>query len=315
VSAVLKADQLGRYYGQVVGLNELSTELSGGTVGLVGPNGAGKSTLLRLIAGEIRPSRGTIRVLGQDPFANRELYRQVGFCPQQDALYDDLTAFEIVRLLLRLGGFSAAESRRRAEEALERLSLTARMHDRVRTYSKGMRQRVRIAQAIAHGPRFLVLDEPMTGLDPLGRREVLELLRDLGAAGTHVLFSSHILYEVEHLTAEIVLLHRGRLLAQGDLGEVRALLSRHPRRVELFARRARDLARELIGCEEVLSVRLAHGAPEPGGVAQEHLALETRNVGAFQQRLTALAATGDFGISSLRSVDVSLEAVFDYLIA
>ena len=311
MSAVLVADKLGRYYGQVVGLNDLTTEIQGGVVGLVGPNGAGKSTLLKLLAGEIRPSRGTIRVLGVDPFANRELYRRIGFCPQQDALYEDLTGLDVVRLLLRLGGFGPRAARERAERALERLSLTAVMRRRVGTYSKGMRQRVRIAQAIAHEPEFLVLDEPMTGLDPLGRREVLELLRDLGVRGTHVLLSSHVLHEVENLTSEILLLHRGRLLAKGALRDVRALLSKHPRRVELRAARARDLACALMECEEVLSVRLDPEATNglPG------VSLETRDVGAFQRRLTTIAAHGRFGISSLHSADASLEAVFDYLVS
>ena len=310
MSAVIDARELGRYYGQVAGLNELTAEFPPGIVGLVGPNGAGKSTLLRLIVGEIRPSRGSIRVLGEDPFANRELYRRIGFCPQQDALYEDLTAFEIVRLLLRLGGFDAAESKRRAEVALERLSMTERMHHRVRTYSKGMRQRVRIAQAIAHEPELLVLDEPMTGLDPLGRREVLELLRQLGDEKKHVLFSSHILYEVEHLTAEIVLIHRGRLLAKGRLPEVRALLSKHPRRVEIGARRARDLARALVGCDEVVSVKVGRT-----GDVDDRLSVEARAIGPFFQRLNAIAAGERFGISNIRSADASLEAVFDYLIA
>jgi len=310
LSSVIEARELGRYYGQVAGLNELTAEFPAGIVGLVGPNGAGKSTLLRLIVGEIRPSRGSLRVLGEDPFANRELYRRIGFCPQQDALYEDLSGFEIVRLLLRLGGYDAPESKRRAERALERLTMTERMHDRVRTYSKGMRQRVRIAQSIAHDPELLVLDEPMTGLDPLGRREVLEFLRQLGAEGKSVLFSSHILYEVEHLTAEIVLIHRGRLLAKGRLRDVRALLNRHPRKVELVVRRARELARELVGWNEVLAVRL--GSQQ--GV-EELLAVETRDVGAFWRRLTTLAAEQSFGVSEARSQDASLEAVFDYLIA
>lgn len=310
MTAVLKCEALGRYYGQVVGLNELTTELPGGVIGLVGPNGAGKSTFLRLIVGEIRPSRGSVHVLGEVPFGNRELFRRLGFCPQQDALYEDMTGFEVVRLLLRLGGYAPREARERAERALARLSLTERMHDRVSTYSKGMRQRVRIAQSIAHDPEFLVLDEPMTGLDPLGRREVLELLRALGAGGTHVLFSSHILYEVEHLTAEIVLIHRGRLLAKGQLPEVRALLSKHPRRVELSARRARDLARHLIGYEEVLSVRVGASAS-----SEDRLWVETKAVGPFFRRLNALAAGERFGISALQSSDASLEAVFDYLIA
>jgi ABC-2 type transport system ATP-binding protein len=316
VTAVLECKDLGRYYGQVVGLNELSTTLTGGVIGLVGPNGAGKSTLLRLIVGEIEPSRGELRVLGEKPFANRELYRKLGFCPQQDALYEDMSGFEIVHLLLRLGGFSPADARARAEHALARLSLTERMHSKVRTYSKGMRQRVRIAQAIAHEPQFLVLDEPMTGLDPLGRREVLELLRALGASGTHVLFSSHILYEVEHLTAEIVLIHRGRLLAKGALPEVRALLSKHPRRVELGARRARELAQVLIGCEEVLSVRVgASATSSPGNGAEDRLSIETRAVGPFFRRLNEVAARERYGISAMHSADASLEAVFDYLIA
>ena len=310
MSAVISTDQLGRYYGQVAGLNELTAEFPPGIVGLVGPNGAGKSTLLRLIVGEIRPSRGALTVLGQDPFANRELYRRIGFCPQQDALYEDLSAFEIVRLLLRLGGYDAAESKRRAERALERLSMTERMHDKVRTYSKGMRQRVRIAQAIAHDPELLVLDEPMTGLDPLGRREMLALLGELGAEQKHVLFSSHILYEVEHLTAEIVLLHRGRLLAKGRLKDVRALLNRHPRKVEITARRARELARVLLAWDEVLAVRV--GTQQ--GV-EELLSVETRDVGAFWRRLTPLAGAESFGVSEVKSQDASLEAVFDYLVA
>jgi ABC-2 type transport system ATP-binding protein len=310
VTAAMVAQGLGRYYGQVVGLNELTTTIEGGIVGLVGPNGAGKSTLLRLIAGEIRPSHGTLRVLGLEPFANRELYRRLGFVPQQDALYEDLSGLDFVRLLLRLAGHDPADARRRAESALDRLGMADRMHHRARTYSKGMRQRVRIAQAIAHDPEFLVLDEPMTGLDPLGRREVLDLLRELAAGGTHVLFSSHILYEVEYLTAEIVLLHRGRLLAQGALPEVRVLLSKHPRKIELRARRPRELARALIGCPEVLSLRV--GASESG---EDRLALETRDLGAFTRSLTDIAGQERFGISGLESADASLEAIFDYLIA
>jgi ABC-2 type transport system ATP-binding protein len=309
---VLVADKLGRYYGQVVGLNELTTEIQGGIVGLVGPNGAGKSTLLKLIAGEIRPSRGSIRVLGVDPFANRELYRRLGFCPQQDALYGDLTGFQIVRLLLRLAGFARVEAGARAEHALERLNMTAHMHRRTGGYSKGMRQRVRIAQSIAHDPWFLVLDEPMTGLDPLGRREVIELLRELGKNGTNILLSSHVLHEVESLTPEILLLHRGRLLAKGALPEVRALLSKHPRRIELRAARSRELARALIECDEVLSVRL-DGAESANGRAAA-LSLETRDVESFYKKLTGIAAGGRFGITSVQSADASLEAVFDYLV-
>ena len=312
MSAVLEAHELGRWYGQVVGLNELTVAVEPGISGLVGPNGAGKSTFLKLIAGEIRPSRGHLTVLGEEPFANRALYRRLGFCPQQDALYDDMSGFAIVRMLLRLSGYGAGEARRRAEAALTRTGLAATMHRPAGGYSKGMRQRVKLAQAIAHDPELLILDEPLTGLDPIGRHEVFSLLRELAGEGMSILLSSHVLHEIETLTQDILLLHRGRLLAQGSVAEVRSLLNRHPRRVELRAARPRELAQALLGCEEVVAVQLA---------GEDGLRLETRDVGAFYAELTALAAGAaqsdgrGFGISALESADASLEAVFDYLVS
>ena len=306
MSAVLAADELARWYGQVVGLNDLTVEIAPGITGLIGPNGAGKSTFLKLIAGEIRPSRGSIRVLGEDPFANRRLKGRIGFCPQQDALYDDMSGLELMRLLLRLGGFSRSEADERARRALARLDLEESMHRRVGGYSKGMRQRIKVAQAIAHDPELLVLDEPLGGLDPIGRRDMIVLLRELAGRGTSVLISSHVLHEVESLTEDILLLHRGRLLAQGSVPEVRQLLSHHPRRIELAAARPRELATALMACDEVLAVRVTG---EDG-----LLSLETDDVGRFHERLTAIAAEGRFGVRSLESVDASLEAIFDYLV-
>ncbi len=306
MSAILETHELGRWYGQVVGLNDLTVEIGPGITGLLGPNGAGKSTFLKLVAGEIRPSRGSLKVLGEDPFANRRLYRRLGFAPQQDALYDSMKGVELVAFLLRLTGFSAVEARKRARTALERVGLDPALGRRVGAYSKGMRQRVKLAQALAHEPELLVLDEPLTGLDPLGRRDLIALLKELAAAGTHVIFSSHVLHEVESVTSEILVLHRGRLLAQGAVAEVRRLLSRHPRRIEIRAARARQLARELLTLDEVLSVRLE---PDDGLVR-----LETGDVDRFFERMTRLVANGGFGVRSLESVDASLEAVFDYLI-
>jgi ABC-2 type transport system ATP-binding protein len=306
VSALFVARDLGRWYGPVVGLNDLSVSVPGGVLGLLGPNGAGKSTLLKLIAGEIRPSRGTIEVLGLAPFANREYFRRMGFCPQQDALYGDMTALELVRFLTRLHGFGSAEAKRRAERALERVHLTDAMHRRTRGYSKGMRQRVKIAQAIAHDPEFLVVDEPLTGLDPVARRDMIALFGELGRSGVHILISSHVLHEVESLTEEILLLHRGRLLAQGKVHEVRALLSRHPRKVELRAREPRKLARALLALEMVSSVHVAADG--------RSLSLETSDVAGFYAGLPAVALAERAGIESFESPDAGLEAVFDYLI-
>lgn len=304
--ALLEAEKLGRWYGQVVGLNELTLAIDGGLTGLVGPNGAGKSTLLKLVAGELRPSRGSIRVLGETPFANRDYLRRIGFCPQQDALYDDMNGPEVVTFLLRLSGFGAREARTRAVRALDRVGLVEGRQRPTRTYSKGMRQRVRLAQAIAHDPEFLIADEPLTGLDPVGRAELTQLLCELGQQGVHVLISSHVLHEVESVTSRIVLLHRGRLLAQGDVAEVRALLDRHPRRVEITARDGRRLAQRLVAFEDVLSVRFA---PEDG-----RLTVETRNLERFRSQFTAAAAAERAGVRTFESSDASLEAVFDYLV-
>ena len=306
MTAILEARELGRWYGPVIGLNALSLDLAGGVVGLLGPNGAGKSTFLKLIAGEIRPSRGSLRVLGEEPFANRAYHGRLGFAPQQDALYDDLSGLEIVTMLARLSGLGAREARQAARRALDRVGLTEAIDRRAGTYSKGMRQRVRIAQAFAHSPELLVLDEPLTGLDPVGRREMLALFAELADEGAHLIVSSHVLHEVEQLTEDVVLLHRGRLLAQGDVSGIRRLLSRHPRKVEIHARDARSLGRALLALGGVASVRVS----EDGRV----LGVETRDLEALYDRLPAIAAAERAGIESLESPDAGLEAVFDYLV-
>jgi len=305
VSALVVADKVGCWYGQVVGLSELTLTIEGGITGLVGPNGAGKSTFLKLVAGELRPARGDIRVLGHAPFANREYFRRVGFCPQQEAIWGDMTGLEVVEFLMRLSGYAPSEARRRAHAALDRVGLGDARTRRTAGYSKGMRQRTKIAQAIAHDPELVVADEPLNGLDPVGRAEIQKLFAELGAAGMHVLVSSHVLHEVEALTPSIVLFHRGRLLAQGPVGEIRRLLSRHPRRVELVARDARRLAAALMALEPVSSVRIA---------ADGRVAIETGDVERFFRELTALAPRERAGIRSIESHDANLEAVFDYLV-
>ena len=306
MSAVVVAHELARFYGDVVGLADLTVEVGPGITGLIGPNGAGKSTFLKLIVGELKPARGSIEVLGERPFANRALYTRLGFCPQQDALYDSMSARQMLRYFLRLSGCTRTDADERAVHALSRVHLTDAMERKVGGYSKGMRQRVRIALAVAHDPALVVLDEPMNGLDPVARHQVLELFRDLGAHGVHVLISSHVLHEVESLTSTIVLLHRGRLLAQGSVADVRALLSRHPRQVRVRARALRPLAEACMRMEHVLSARL-----DP---TQGELVLETRDIGTFEKELPSLVRSLRPGLTSVASTDASLEAVFDYLV-
>ena len=305
MSAIVEAREVGRWYGEVVGLNDLTVDVLPGITGLVGPNGAGKSTFMKLLVGELRPSRGKLRVLGLEPFANRKLYGQLGFCPQQDALYDHLTGRQFVKLCMRMAGFGQAESDRRARRALERVGLEEAMDRRCAGYSKGMRQRTRLAQSIAHDPKLLVVDEPLTGLDPVARHQTLELFRELARAGTSVLLSSHVLHEVQSLTERIVLIHRGRLLAQGSVGEVRRLLSRYPRKLVVRAREPRRLAEAVLRFDHVDALTLGEDGL---------LTIETRDLDDLCGSLPAMAGEVRAGIKSLESSDASLEAVFDYLV-
>jgi len=304
---LLEARGLSRWYGPVVGLNDLDLTVEGGIVGLLGPNGAGKSTLLKLIAGEIRPSRGSLRVLGHEPFANRDYFRLLGFSPQQDALYDELTAREFVEFLARLSGLRPRTARIEAERALARVGMSDALDRPTRGFSKGMRQRTKLAAALVHQPRLLVVDEPLTGLDPLGRRELVALIQELGAEGVHILISSHVLHEIESVTENIVLLHRSRLLAQGRVAEIRALLNRYPHRYELRARSARLLAGALLSLPGTHSVRVSR---DEGG-----LSLETFQPAELERELPRFLAELRPGLESIEGTDVGLDAVFDYLVS
>lgn len=306
MTAIIQAENLGRWYGEVVGLGDLTVQIEPGITGLVGPNGAGKSTFMKLMVGELRPARGLLTVLGEVPFGNRELYRQLGFCPQQDALYEHQTGRHFVRDLLRLGGWSRREADRLAVGAMERVGLEDAMDRKVSGYSKGMRQRTRLAQAIAHGPKLVVADEPLTGLDPIARRQTLDLFKGLAEDGCSVIISSHVLHEVESLTQTMVLIHRGRLLAQGSVREVRRLISRHPSRVDVIARDPRRLASALLPLDHIRTIKL--------GDDPKKLTVETDDISAFHRAFAGVAASAEAGVTGFKSDDASLEAVFDYLI-
>ncbi|MFT4649096.1 MAG: ABC-2 type transport system ATP-binding protein [Glaciecola sp.] len=301
---IIHAHNLGRWYGEVVGLSDLEVLFRPGITGLLGPNGAGKSTLMRLIVGELKPSRGSISVYGMQPFANRALYPRLGFAPQQDALYDEMSGVGFVRHLLRMGGFSPRDSKRMAIDAMQKVGLADAMDRKCGQYSKGMRQRTRLAQAIAHDPDLLILDEPLTGLDPVGRRQIMELFTDLAQAGKSLVVSSHVLHEVQSLTANIVLLHRGRLLAQGDVEEIRGLLSGHPREVRLQAKDPRRLGSLLLTWPHVKKVEVLAG---------DELRVFTEDLDDFYAKLGSAVQQTSPGLRSLASSDADLESVFDYL--
>jgi ABC-2 type transport system ATP-binding protein len=302
--AVIEVHDVSRSYGEVVALNEVSFDVAGGVVGLLGPNGAGKSTLLKILTGELRPGLGKVRVLGMDPYANPDLYHRVGICPEQDAIFEDLTGKEFVAFLLRLRGVDPDQSGRLASEWLDRFGLAEAMNRKIRGYSKGMRQRTKLAFALAHEPDLLFLDEPLTGLDPLWRHHVQKALKEAVLRGATVIFSSHVLYEVEAATRQVLMLNRGRLAAQGDAREIRALIDKYPHRVHVVADRPRELGVRLLAwdCVEGATIR-------EGGVD-----VTTPRPGDFYARLTAEAAADDLGVQGFSSPDDSIKALFDTLV-
>ncbi len=307
MTPIIQFDGVSKWYGNVIGLNKLTLHLPAGVTGLLGPNGAGKSTLLQLATGLLRPSQGTVLVLGQPVWNNPALNRYLGLCPEQDAFYEWMTGLDFVRTLARMSGLTRREAQEAAEQAMARVGMTENMNRAIRGYSKGMRQRTKLAQALVHEPRVLFLDEPLTGTDPVARRDLIDVIRGLGAAGCSVLVSSHVLHEVQSLTSHIVLLHRGRLVAEGQVREIRDLIDKHPHRIVLVSEKCRDLAARLVTCADVDGVQFQDGATS--------LLVETRQPDAFYARLPGLALEDGLGIREVYSEDDNLEAVFKYLVS
>ena len=303
--SVIAAEHLSKWYGQVIGLNDLSLAVPPGITGLLGPNGAGKSTFMKLVTGQLKPSKGTITVLGQPIWNNPLLYARLGFCPEQDAFYDRMTGLEWVTALVSLNGVGASAARDMSVRALETVGLSDAADKKIGAYSKGMRQRVKLAQALAHDPELLILDEPLSGMDPLVRRRTIRLIKDWGRSGKSVLVSSHILHEIESMTSNILLINQGRILAEGNVHQIRDLIDEHPHTVFVRAENTRQLAREFLTDDQVLSLRF-----EDGGVV-----VQTGRPDAFYARLTDLAASGELGtIDEVTSPDDNLQAVFQYLV-
>jgi len=302
---IVAAEHLSKWYGQVSGVNDITVTVPSGITGLLGPNGAGKSTFMKLITGQLRPSKGQVSVLGEPIWGNPALYQRIGFCPEQDAFYERMTGREWVTALAGLHGFDEKTAGEAAARAIEKVELTEAADRKIGSYSKGMRQRIKLAQAIAHEPELLILDEPLSGMDPLMRRRTVKQIREWARAGTSVLVSSHILHEVESMTSNIVLVNNGRIVAEGDVHHIRDLIDEHPHTVSIRTTQAHAVARELLADEGVVSVRF-----EPGG-----LVVETARPDAFYARVTDLAASGQFGpIQEITSPDDNLQAVFRYLV-
>ena len=305
VTPIVQAEHLPKWYGQVSGLNDVTVSIPPGITGLLGPNGAGKSTFMKLMTGQLKPSQGSIRVLGTSLWNAPEAFSRIGFCPEQDAFYDRMTGLEWVTALVKLNGLSEAEADTAARRALDLVDLSDAAGKKIGAYSKGMRQRVKLAQALVHDPEVLILDEPLTGMDPLQRRKTIRLVKDWAKRGRHVIVSSHILHEIEVMTSNILLITNGRILAEGNVHQIRELIDTHPHTVHIKAADPRALAARLIHDEGVTRVAFDTDA----------LTVETRQPDAFYRRITDLAASREAGaIAEVTSPDDNLQAVFSYLV-
>lgn len=310
---VIETRDVAKMYGDVLAIHRMTLSISGGLVGLLGPNAAGKSTLMRILIGEIRPTRGTALVLGEEPFGSMKVRAQLGFAPEEDGLYPEMTGLEWVSLLTELHGYSPREARGLAREAVNRVGLEKESRRAMGGYSRGMCQRIKIAQAIAHHPSILILDEPLNGCDPVVKASLREFLVGLAQDGVTVLLSSHNLDEVESMTDRIVLINHGSVVADGRVNELRDLLDRHPRtvRVELMggvndSTALQQLAISLLQVDGSLSVRLDREA--------QVLRIETSNIGALFDGLGAVVVDHGHRVRSLTSEDEDLAAVFGYII-
>ena len=302
---VVVADQVSKWYGQVIGLNDISVDVRPGVTGLLGPNGAGKSTFLKLITGQLKPSKGTVRVLGEPIWGNPGLYARLGFCPEQDSFYERMTGLQWVTALVRLNGLSETAARAAARRALDTVDLLDAADKKIGAYSKGMRQRVKLAQAVVHDPELLVLDEPLAGMDPIARRKVIRLIQRWGHEGKSVLVSSHILHEIESMTSTILLINNGRILAEGNIHQIRDLIDEHPHTVKIRGSDPRRLARAFLEHDGLRSLTFEDGA----------VVVETGKPDAFYSHLTHVAASGELGeVHEVSSPDDNLQAVFEYLV-
>lgn len=306
MTAVIETNQLSKWYGNVLGLSDVTLQIEPGITGLLGPNGAGKSTFLKLLTGQIKPSIGQVALFGQRIKNNYVLFSRIGFCPEQDFFYEEMTGWQFLTSLLKLQHFSKAEVKSRAEQAFEIVELVGDKDRLIRAYSRGMRQRLKFAQAIAHDPDIIILDEPLSGMDPLGKRKLIRLIKDYKDVGKTVIVSSHVLPDIEALTKNIILIHQGKIFAKGDIHYIRDLIESHPHIVSIKCADPRRLASLFLREDYVLKI---HFGPDP-----KSLLVETNNRDKFFNLLISLLVKNRIEAEEITSPDDNLQAVFDYLV-
>jgi ABC-2 type transport system ATP-binding protein len=299
-------DDVSKFYGQILGVNRVNLQIAPGITSLVGPNGAGKSTLMNLMCGLLRPTRGSISLLGIPTDQPEQLFRKVGYCTQFDSFPRGLTGREFINAFLMVHGFDRKRANELSHVALERVSLLDAADRKVAAYSKGMRQRIRLAQAIAHDPVVLILDEPLNGLDPMVRAETIALFRKLAADGLHLIISSHILHEVDMMSDRVVLLNNGYIVAEGNTHRVRDEMEDHPMQILIRCDQPEKLAAYVFEQSHVVEARLHED--------RRGLFVKTRDADRFYLMLNRAVAEGELNVETVAPIDDDLSAVYQYLI-
>jgi ABC-2 type transport system ATP-binding protein len=299
-------DNISKFYGEVLGINRVHLEIPAGITSLVGPNGSGKTTLMNLMTGLLQPSQGSIRVLGLAPDQPEQLFRKVGYCTQYDSFPRGFTGRQFINSYLLVHGIEPGRAAELTEQALERVGLTDAAARKVAAYSKGMRQRIKLAQAIAHEPEVLVLDEPLNGLDPMARHEMRALFEELAEAGHHVIISSHILHEVELMSDQVILLDEGYIVAEGNIRGVRNEMDERPLKILIRCDRPAELASRMFQKDSAVEVKLLD---DRGG-----LLISTRDAERFYLLLNRVVLDDDLSVEAVAPVDDDVQAVYDYLI-
>ncbi|HEX8143015.1 MAG TPA: ABC transporter ATP-binding protein [Pyrinomonadaceae bacterium] len=306
-SQMIVFDDVSKFYGEILGVNRINLTIAPGITSLVGPNGSGKTTLMNLMTGLLRPTRGRISVLGIEPNRPEQLFRKLGYCSQFDSFPGALTGRQFISSFLGVHGYAQLEAEELSVRALERVGLTDAADRKVAGYSKGMRQRIRLAQSIAHGPTVLILDEPLNGLDPMARAETINLFRHLAAEGLHLVISSHILHEVDMMSDQVVLLNNGYVVAEGDIHGVRDEMDEHPMQILIRCDRPGVLAARVFEQSAVVEARLHADA--------QGLFVKTRNPDEFYLLLNRVVLENSLNVESVAPVDDDLNAVYQYLIS
>jgi ABC-2 type transport system ATP-binding protein len=299
-------NDVSRFYGEVLGINRVNLSIPPGVTSLVGPNGSGKTTLMNLMTGLIRPTQGTISVLGISPEHPEKLCRLVGYCAQFDNYPKGLTGYQFLYSYLLLNGYTAAESDERTKMSLERINMWGAAHRPVAAYSKGMRQRVKLAQAIAHDPQVLVLDEPLNGLDPMARAETIALFREWGEKGRHVIVSSHILHEVDRISDQVILLSHGYVVAEGEIQGVRSEVKEQPMQILVRCDRPQMLASHLFQQSAAVEAKISSDG--------KGLLLRTKDSDGFYLLLNRVVMEQGLDVESVAPADDDVNSVYQYLI-